>query len=98
MQTPAYWDGRRWIVQSISPLSSGQLRRVGTFLLKVQKQRRVGLAPGPKRDECDETIRALEAGRIVCGLQPEYSGPDGQQYAPFAATAGTGKIFIGAGA
>lgn len=90
--TPAYWDGARWIVSSSSPLTPNQLRRIGAWLRRVQVQRRVGLAPGAVRDECDLTIRALDEGRIECALTPEYAGADGQQFAMFRATAGTGKI------
>lgn len=90
--TPAYWDGARWIVSSASPLTRDQLRRIGAWLRQVQAQRRVGLAPGSVRDECDQTIRALDDGQIECALTPEYSGPDGQQYAMFRATAGTGRV------
>lgn len=98
METPAYWDGTRWIVQSRSALSRAQLSRVARYLINVQRQRRLELRPGPKRDELDRTIRALREGRIVCGVTPEYTGADGQGYTPFAATEGTGKIIIGAGA
>lgn len=96
-QTPAYWDGTRWIVHSHSPLSRGQLSRVARYLINVQRQRRLEMRPGAKRDELDATIRALRDGRIVCGVTPEYSGPDGRGYTPFAASAGTGKIIVGAG-
>lgn len=96
-QTPAYWDGARWIVHSRAPLTQGQLGRIAEWLLPVQRQRRLGLAAGPVRDDLDESVKALVGKRIVCGLAPEYKGFDGQQYAPFAATAGTGKIMVGAG-
>jgi hypothetical protein len=92
MNTPAYWDGERWVVQSTSALTQSQLRRIGAWLLQVQAQRRLGFSPGPVRDELDTTIAALRAGRIVCGLSPEYKDATGQQFAPFAATVGTGKI------
>lgn len=96
-QTPAYWDGARWVVHSQSALSRAQLSRIARWLVNVQRQRRLELRPGPKRDELDLTIRALRAGRIVCGLTPEHSGPQGQGYVPFAARHGTGKIIVGAG-
>ena len=82
--TPAYWEGARWIVQSQTALSDDQLRRIGAWLRKVQVERRVGLRPGAMRDECDETIRALDEGRIVCGVR---EGGD-----VFRASQGTGKI------
>ncbi len=89
MQTPAYWDGTQWIVQSQTMLTGRQLRRIAKWLLPVQRQRLVGLSPGPKRDECLQTIKALEAGKIVCGV----TGGD-----IFKATVGTGRIIsLGAG-
>jgi lauroyl/myristoyl acyltransferase len=83
MQTPAYWDGTQWIVQSHAALSQSQLNRVARWLVNVQRQRRLETIPGAKRDELDKTIRALRAGKIVCGL----TGGD-----VFKATVGTGKI------
>ena len=83
MQTPAYWDGTQWIVQSQAALSQSQLNRVARWLVNVQRQRRLETIPGPKRDELDKTIRALREGKIVCGV----TGGDF-----FKATTGTGKI------
>lgn len=81
--TPAYWDGTRWVVNSQTALTPGQLKRIGEWLLPIQRQRLTGLPPGTKRDECAQTIKALEAGRIVCGV----TGGDF-----FKATTGTGRI------
>jgi len=97
MQTPAYWDGERWIVQSVAALTRAQLQRIARWLVHVQRQRRLELIPGPRRDELDLTIRALREGKIVCGLRPEYAGLDGQQYQAFKATEGSGRIIVGAG-
>lgn len=87
--SPAYWTGERWLVHSQSPLSAGQLQRIGAWLRNVQVERRLGLAPGDARDDLDASVRALDAGRIACGLTPER---DGRTYEPFCSTVGTGKI------
>lgn len=80
---PAEWDGKRWLVYSESVLPASMLRATATYLLRVQSQRRLGLSPGPLRDELDETVKALREGRIVSATR----GGD-----VFKATAGTGKI------
>jgi hypothetical protein len=92
VNTPAYWDGKKWVVQSFAPLTEGQLQRIGKWLLKVQHQRRLGLSPGPTRDDLDASVTALRLGRIMCGLSPDYKDTSGQQFAAFKSTEGTGKI------
>lgn len=87
--TPAYWTGSRWLVHSQASLTAGQLQRIGAWLRKVQQERRLGLAPGDARDDLDASVRALDAGKIYCGLTPEL---DGRSYEPFKATHGTGNI------
>lgn len=88
--TPAFWDGGRWVVHSTFPLTAEQLGRVGAWLRRVQMQRRLGLPPGDRRDELDRTVRALDEGRIVCGLVPQS---DGQTYTAYRATEGTGRVY-----
>lgn len=92
MNTPAYWNGSRWLVHSVTPLTRSQLRRIAAWLLKVQAQRRLGLKPGPVRDELDLTVRALREGRIECGLVPNYADGSGAGRIAFQSTEGTGKI------
>lgn len=89
---PTYWDGERWIVNSVSPLSPSQLQRISLWIIKVQSQRRIGLIAGQRRDDLDVSIKALKTGKIICGLSPQYSGPDGREFIPFKATESTGKI------
>lgn len=66
----SWWAGtdKGWIVDTEFGLSAPMLDRIREFLLMVQKQRLTGLIPGSVRDECLETIKALEAGRITQNL------------------------------
>ena len=61
-----WWAGteRGWIIDTEFGLSRPTMQRIADYTTTIQKQRLVGLLPGAKRDECVETITALEAGRI----------------------------------
>lgn len=61
----AYWREDRWIVDTDVWLSDASLRAIRDFTLNVQRQRYAGLTPGPVKDECALTIKALEDGRIA---------------------------------
>lgn len=58
------WIGDKWVVDVDFALTPNQMKNVCDFLLRVQQQRLAGLMPGPVRDECLETIKALHAGLI----------------------------------
>ena len=58
------WHDGKWVVDVQFALTKNQMANVKDFLLRVQQQRLTGLMPGPVRDECLETIKALHEGRI----------------------------------
>ena len=61
-----WWAGsdKGWMIDTEFGLSRPMMQNIADYTLKVQKQRLIGLRHGPKRDECLETIKALESGRI----------------------------------
>jgi hypothetical protein len=61
-----WWAGSDlgWLVDTQIGLSKQSLAKIAEFTLHTQRQRLRGLAPGTMRDECLETITALEMGRI----------------------------------
>lgn len=65
-----WWAGpeRGWVVDTQFGLSKQAMERIRDFTLTVQRQRLPGLLPGTLRDECLETIKALEEGRITQNL------------------------------
>lgn len=59
-----YWHADKWVVDTDFGLRPETVENIKQRTLEVQKQRYLGLAPGPVKDECKQTIDALLAGRI----------------------------------
>lgn len=59
-----YWRDTGWVVDTDFGLSAEMLKNICDYTARVQKQRYAGLPPGPVKDECLQTIRELEAGRV----------------------------------
>lgn len=60
-----WWAGDKgWMIDTEFALSPSAVRGLTAYTLRVQKQRLTGLLPGEKRDECERTIAALEAGDV----------------------------------
>lgn len=62
-----WWAGteKGWIVDTEFGISDSSMRRIREYVLTVQKQRLSGLVPGTTRDECLDTIKALEMGKLT---------------------------------
>jgi hypothetical protein len=62
-----WWAGEElgWMIDTEIGLSARVIERLRAYTLEVQQQRLTGMLPGDKRDECLQTIRALESGRIT---------------------------------
>lgn len=62
-----WWAGNDhgWMIDTEFGLSAPVIERIRLYTLTVQQQRRMGQLPGPRRDELDQTIRALETGKIT---------------------------------
>lgn len=83
----------RWLVDSWLVLLPAQVEAIRQHTLKTQRQRHAGMPLGDKRDTVAKSIEALEAGRISRRPIPKTLE---RESTVFAATPGTGKIFIGA--
>lgn len=59
-----YWRDGGWVVDTDVGLSAASMRAIRDFTLDVQRQRYASLLPGSVKEECAQTIRALEEGRI----------------------------------
>ena len=83
----------RWLIDSPVVLCDAQVERIRLHTLMIQKQRHAGMTPGDRREEVGRSIRALKAGNIVRRPVPKTLE---REATVFAATPGTGKIFVGA--
>ncbi len=59
-----YWREDGWVVDTDFGMSAEMLKNICDYTMRVQKQRYASLPPGPVKDECLQTIRELEAGRV----------------------------------
>lgn len=83
----------RWLIDSFLVLLPAQMDAARLHTLKTQRQRLSNMPPGDKRDTVAKSIAALEAGRIFRRPIPNTLE---RESTVFAATAGTGKIIVGA--
>lgn len=90
-----YYSPQRdtWVVDSWLVMTKGQLDRAGQHALKLQRERVAGMPPGDRREVLEKSIQALEAGRIV---HRPIAKPLEREMTVFSATAGTGRIIVGA--
>lgn len=80
-----------WLLRVEHPIPEWAAKRCSEFMLKVQKARRIGLAPGDVRDDLDRSVKALQDGKVTqwaAGAQMDGSG----EIEVFRSTEGTGKI------
>lgn len=83
----------RWLIDSPVVLNDAQVERIRQHTLMIQRQRHAGMTPGDKRETVGHSIKALEAGKIVRRPIPKTLE---REATVFAATPGTGKIYVGA--
>jgi hypothetical protein len=67
MQPRMWWAGadQGWMIDTETALTEGEVLRCAQFTAKVQNDRLKTLWPGPKRDECMQTLVALGHMKIT---------------------------------
>jgi len=62
-----WWAGTEqgWMIDTEIALTASETVRATEFTLKIQRDRLRGLPLGPVRDECKETIVALETFKVT---------------------------------
>jgi hypothetical protein len=83
-----------WLLRTESPLPDWTVKRCVDFMLKIQAGRRIGLMPGDTRDDLDNSVKALQEGKVrQWAAGPHMDGTG--EIEIFRATQGTGKIIVG---